>query len=278
MKKYYSWMLAAILLICGLALTTSCGKEEAPFKLDGTWYGKIIDNENFDIGESVHYLLLDFGQDGVLTGKSYEGFEGTAIQLWDRFRRHSIYTVDEPGHVIYAKLLTNDETSPVSYQYSNGTLTLTVSYGATNYTVNLTRPTQTELEMLAIYDNSIPSNDYIGAWFGGSEFNQLYTYVMNEYFENGRSHTIRYSYYKPTNECTRTETDWIYDDLGIVDDEQLIELTKVGDPTNVSTYWWTVENNVLTLGHTKYESMESDFQPLTRENLELMAELDKLCK
>lgn len=67
-------------------------------------------------------------------------------------------------------------------------------------------------------------------------------------------------------------------DLYTVNDEQLIELTEVGDPTNVSTYWWTVENNVLTLGHTKYESMESDFHPLTQEDLELMADLDKLCK
>ena len=58
MKKYYSWMLTAILLICGLALTTSCGKEEAPFKLDGTWYGKVVDNEDYGIGKSVHYLPL----------------------------------------------------------------------------------------------------------------------------------------------------------------------------------------------------------------------------
>ena len=46
----------------------------------------------------------------------------------------------------------------------------------------------------------------------------------------------------------------------------------------MSNLWYSFKRNRIFLCNSKYESMESDFQPLTPENLELMAELDKLCK
>lgn len=279
-------MLVAI-MTCGLTVTTmtSCSNEDDPVKPDpvitetltGEWLTFV--NRNFDEDDDkndIEYVLLSFDEAGVITQKVYIGNTTQPIRYWERMHRHGIYTVNEATHTLtYENLTLEPET--IKYSFDKDLLTLSPIDDEADYRIkSLTfhRPTKSEKDLLSVYDLSLWGDDYAGKWFGVNEHNGLYTYMMLDFTEGSGLKTIRYSVYE--DKCTRTAYTQYYNEADDIEDyEKVLEIHSTTDYSQSDFYWWKVADNTLTLGLTKYEDMFSVYHPLTKADIELMAELDK---
>jgi hypothetical protein len=273
MKKNIFRVLAVILPL-GLMLLTSCNKEYPDNSIFGDWLVK-IDRGKYGADGEVEYILFTFQENGVVVRNNYVGAEDNwSLDHWERMRRHGIYALNESAKTFDYEDF-GDESGTAKYSFSNGLMSLTVYYDDTSITETFHRPSWAELQQLARYDKTIEGDDYVGKWFGVSEFNGLYTYVMNDFSDDGELTTIRYSVYG--NECTRTESTRACYEGDAFNGKRTLEIYDEAD-YSVSRLWWTVKDNVLTIGLIDPESTSSDFHPITKADKAKMAELDKMVK
>ena len=117
----------------------------------------------------------------------------------------------------------------------------------------------------------------MGKWFGFTEHNGLYTYMMLDFTEESGLKTIRYSVYN--DKVARTEYTQFYNeaDDDEYEDEPVLEIHSSTDYKQSEFYWWKVVGNTLTLGKEldDEEFISSTYHALTKADLELMEELDK---
>jgi hypothetical protein len=227
----------------------------------------------------VSYLMVTFDENGVITERVYSGNKTEPISRWERMRRHGIYSIDKATHTVTMK---NISVTPSTAKYSFDKEQLVLEFiddetPGNKMSITLHHPSIAEKELFSVYNYSIEADDYVGKWFGVSEHNGLYTYVMNDFTEGHELHTIRYSVYE--NKCTRTVTTRYYNEADVDEeeyDEPTIEIHDADDYSKSTLYWWRIEGNNLVLGVWEYEQMFSIFHPLTQADIDKMAELDKM--
>ena len=287
-QKQFQWMLAAI-LICGLTVTTttSCSKDddseqqgsEEAETLKGNWLAQIEQHDEDDeedfTGRYNEYVILNFGDDGVITRSVYMGNAGTSLQYWERMLRHGIYTVnDAAGTITTQNLSRQDEI--VKYSISGDKLSLsTTEKNVATKTVTFHRPTKDELERFSLYDSKLEGDDYVGKWFVSSENNGLFTHVLLDLDENSGVTVTRYSVYE--DNVTRT----IYSrSVSTLDQEdgQKILFHDPADYSVTESYWWSVTDNQLKFVKPEYEEIYTVYHPLTKSDIKLMEELNKKSK
>ena len=255
MRKNFLWMLAAI-LICGLTVTmmTSCSKEDDPVNPDpvitetltGEWFAVVnrVDYDEDADENDIEYILLSFDENGVVTQSIYIGNTTNPIKSWERMHRHGIYTVDEIARTLTVENISETPTTS-KYRFDK------------------------ELLILNFYDEK--------KWFGFTEHNGLYTYMMLDFTEDDGLKTIRYSVYN--DKVTRTEYTQVYNeaDDDEYEDEPVLEIHSSNDYKQSEFYWWKVAGNTLTLGKEldDEEFISSTYHALTKADIELMEELDK---
>ena len=164
-RKHFQWILAA-LMICGLAVitTTSCSKDDDSGQqggsgnaesLKGYWFAQVShvydgDDEPIE-GGYMEYVLLNFGDDGVVTRSVYEGNAGVSLEYWERMLRHGIYTVDEAAGTITIQNFSDDEVEIAKYSLSGDKFILN---SAESYeepmTITFHRPSKKELNMCSV--------------------------------------------------------------------------------------------------------------------------------
>ena len=107
-------------MICGLAVTTftSCSKDDDDdsgkgSSLLGNWFVKInyIDDEEGEPieGDYTEYILLNFGDGGVITRTIYSGNAGVPLMYWERDVQSGTYTVNETAKTVTVKGLSYEE-------------------------------------------------------------------------------------------------------------------------------------------------------------------------
>lgn len=290
MKKNILWMLAAI-LISGLTVTTmtSCSNNDDPVNPDpvitqtltGEWFA-VVNRMDYDKDadeNDIEYILLSFDENGVVTQNIYTGNTTEPLRYWERMHRHGIYTVDEKARTITVENISETPTTS-KYSFDKELQILNLYDEETvdrNMSIPLHRPSKAEKDLLAVYDISLWGDDYVGKWFGYTEHNGLYTYMMLDFTEGRGLKTIRYSVYN--DNVTRTEYTQVYNeaDDDEYEDEPVLEIHSPTDYKQSEFYWWEVAGNTLTLGKEleDEEFISSTYHALTKADIELMEELDK---
>jgi hypothetical protein len=290
MKKKFLWVMAAILTCClGMSSLTSCSNQDAPVlppmvteTLTGDWL--YVSESSYDddemVGKSVSYSLLSFDENGVITQRVYNGNTGTSIDYWDRWRRHGMYTVDKAAHTFTVEGL-NQEPQIIGYTLTNGQLIINQLNEKDDelLTATLHRPEAAELMFLNIIDKSVWSDDYVGKWFSYSDWEDIgiRIYVMVEFTEDGIANVRRYSV-DNHNDCMRTVFSQRYEDCDEDDDMKMLRMHDSKDYSQTYLYWWSVEGNTLILGDPEDSELNTSYHPLTRSDIALIEELDKLVK
>lgn len=290
-RKHFQWILAA-LMICGLAVTTttSCSKDDDSGQqggsgntesLKGYWFvqlNHVYDEDDGPIaGGYMEYVLLNFGDDGVVIRSVYEGIAGVSLEYWERMLRHGIYTVNEAAGTITVQNFSDDETEIAKYSLSGDKLTLTSTEKSDEepLTITLHRPSTEELNRCSMYDSELEGDDYVGKWFAVSEHNGLYTYVYLDINESSGITVTRYSVYE--DDVTRTSYFRSVSTLDEEDGERIV----FHDPDDYSvtdSYVWSVTDNQLKFVKTEYEDLYTVYHPLTKSDIKLMDELNKKAK
>ena len=166
-RKHFQWILAA-LMICGLAVTTttSCSKDDDSGQqggsgnaetLKGYWFAQVnhvYDEDDGPIaGGYMEYVLLNFGDGGVVIRSVYEGNAGGSLEYWERMLRHGIYTVDEAAGTITVQNFSDDETEIAKYSLSGDKLTLTSTESYEEpLTITFHRPSTEELNRCSMFN------------------------------------------------------------------------------------------------------------------------------
>ena len=159
-------MLAA-LMICGLAVTTftSCSKDDDDdsgkgSSLLGNWFVKInyIDDEEGEPieGDYTEYILLNFGDGGVITRTIYSGNAGVPLMYWERDVQSGTYTVNETAKTVTVKGLSYEEETS-KYNISGDKLTLTTTYEydyeEDEFSTTFHRPTTEDQDLISLLDS-----------------------------------------------------------------------------------------------------------------------------
>ena len=159
-------MLAAI-MICSLAVitTTSCSKDDdddsgKASSLLGNWFVKInyIDDEEGEPieGDYTEYILLNFGDGGVITRTIYSGNAGVPLMYWGRDVQSGTYTVNETAKTVTVKGLSYEEETS-KYNISGDKLTLTTTYEydyeEDDFSTTFHRPTTEDQDLISLLDS-----------------------------------------------------------------------------------------------------------------------------
>ena len=161
-------MLAA-LMICGLAVitTTSCSKDDDDSgsgkgsSLLGNWFVKInyIDDEEGEPieGDYTEYILLNFGDGGVITRTIYSGNAGVPLMYWGRDVQSGTYTVNETAKTVTVKNLSYEGEETSKYSISGDKLTLTTTYEydfeEDEFSTTFHRPTTEDQDLISLLDS-----------------------------------------------------------------------------------------------------------------------------
>ena len=285
-RRQFQWMLVAI-LICGLTVTTttSCSKDNDSEQqgsgktetLKGDWLAQVnhYDEDDEIVGGYSEYVLLNFGEDGVITQRVYMGNAGTPLEYWERMLRHGIYTVNEAAGTITTQNLSRKDAT-VKYSISGEKLSLsTTEKDVATKTVTFHRSTKDELARFSMYDSELKGDDYVGKWFVTNEHSGLFTHVLLDLDEDSGVTVTRYSVYE--DDVTRT----IYSrSVSTLDEEdgQKIVFHDPADYSVTESYWWSVTDNQLKFVKPEYEEVYTIYHPLTKSDIKLMEELNKKCK
>lgn len=285
-RRQFQWMLVAI-LICGLTVTTttSCSKDNDSEQqgsgktetLKGDWLAQVnhYDEDDEIVGGYSEYVLLNFGEDGVITQRVYMGNAGTPLEYWERMLRHGIYTVNEAAGTITTQNLSRKDAT-VKYSISGEKLSLsTTEKDVATKTVTFHRSTKDELARFSMYDSELKGDDYVGKWFVTNEHSGLFTHVLLDLDEDSGVTVTRYSVYE--DDVTRT----IYSrSVSTLDEEdgQKIVFHDPADYSVTESYWWSVTDNQLKFVKPEYEEVYTVYHPLTKSDIKLMEELNKKCK
>ncbi|MBO7569837.1 MAG: hypothetical protein J6T11_05755 [Bacteroidaceae bacterium] len=285
-KKQFQWVLVAILM-CGLTVTTttSCSKDDDSGQqgsgetevLKGNWLAQLEHDDEYEadiVGRYNEYVLLNFGDDGVITQSVYMGNAGTSLEYWKRMLRHGIYIVNEAAGTITTQNLSREDAT-IKYSISSGNLNLsTTEKDVTPKTVTFHRPTKDELAMFSMYDSRMESDDYVGKWFMTNEHSGLFTHVLLDFNEDSGVTVTRYSVYE--DNVTRT----VYSRSVSTLDEEEGQKILFHDPADYSvteSYWWSVTGNQLKFVKPEYDEIYTIYHPLTKSDIKLMEELNKKC-
>ena len=160
-------MLAAI-MICSLAVitTTSCSKDDDDSgsgkgsSLKGNWFVEISyvdDEEEVPMaGGYMEYILLNFGDGGVITRTIYSGNAGVPLMYWGREVESGTYTVNETAKTVTVKGLSYEEETS-KYSISGDKLTLTTTYEyddeEEDIVVTFHRPTTEDQDLISLLDS-----------------------------------------------------------------------------------------------------------------------------
>ena len=285
-RRQFQWMLVAI-LICGLTVTTttSCSKDNDSEQqgsgktetLKGDWLAQVnhYDEDDEIVGGYSEYVLLNFGEDGVITQRVYMGNAGTPLEYWERMLRHGIYIVNEAAGTITTQNLSREDAT-VKYSISGEKLSLsTTEKDVATKTVTFHRSTKDELARFSMYDSELKGDDYVGKWFVTNEHSGLFTHVLLDLDEDSGVTVTRYSVYE--DDVTRT----IYSrSVSTLDEEdgQKIVFHDPADYSVTESYWWSVTDNQLKFVKPEYEEVYTVYHPLTKSDIKLMEELNKKCK
>ena len=256
-------------------------KTEEEKTLTGEWFA-VVNRKDYDEDadeNDIEYLLLSFDENGVVTQNVYIGNKTEPLKYWERMHRHGIYTVDEKASTLTIENISETPTTS-KYGFDKELLILNL-YDEENVDRNMSkplhRPSKAEKDLLAVYDISLWGDDYVGKWFGFTEHNGLYTYMMLDFTEKSGLKTIRYSVYN--DKVTRTEYTQVYNeaDDDEYEDEPVLEIHSSTDYMQSEFYWWKVVGNTLTLEKEleDEEFISSTYHALTKADLEMMEELDK---
>ena len=267
-------MLVAI-LICGLTVTTttSCSKDNDSEQqgsgktetLKGDWLAQVnhYDEDDEIVGGYSEYVLLNFGEDGVITQRVYMGNAGTPLEYWERMLRHGIYTVNEAAGTITTQNLSRKDAT-VKYSISGEKLSLsTTEKDVATKTVTFHRSTKDELARFSMYDSELKGDDYVGKWFVTNEHSGLFTHVLLDLDEDSGVTVTRYSVYE--DDVTRT----IYSrSVSTLDEEdgQKIVFHDPADYSVTESYWWSVTDNQLKFVKPEYEEVYTVYHPLTKSD------------
>lgn len=160
-------MLAAI-MICSLAVitTTSCSKDDDDSgsgkgsSLKGNWFVEISyvdDEEEVPMaGGYMEYILLNFGDGGVITRTIYSGNAGVATEYWYREVQRGTYTVNETAKTVTVKGLSYEEETS-KYNISGDKLTLSTTYEyddeEDDFSTTFHRPTKDDQDLISVFDS-----------------------------------------------------------------------------------------------------------------------------
>ncbi len=160
-------MLAAI-MICSLAVitTTSCSKDDDDSgsgkgsSLKGNWFVEISyvdDEEEVPMaGGYMEYILLNFGDGGVITRTIYSGNAGVAPEYWYREVQRGTYTVNETAKTVTVKGLSYEEETS-KYNISGDKLTLSTTYEyddeEDDFSTTFHRPTKDDQDLISVFDS-----------------------------------------------------------------------------------------------------------------------------
>ena len=162
-------------------------KTEEEKTLTGEWFA-VVNRKDYDEDadeNDIEYLLLSFDENGVVTQNVYIGNKTEPLKYWERMHRHGIYTVDEKASTLTIENISETPTTS-KYSFDKELLILNL-YDEENVDRNMSiplhRPSKAEKDLLAVYDISLWGDDYVGKWFGFTEHNGLYTYMMLDFTE-----------------------------------------------------------------------------------------------
>lgn len=160
-------MLAAI-MICSLAVitTTSCSKDDDDSgsgkgsSLKGNWFVEISyvdDEEEVPMaGGYMEYILLNFGDGGVITRTIYSGNAGVPLMYWGREVESGTYTVNETAKTVTVKGLSYEEETS-KYNISGDKLTLSTTYEyddeEDDFSTTFHRPTKDDQDLISVFDS-----------------------------------------------------------------------------------------------------------------------------
>lgn len=283
-------MLAAI-FFCGLTVTllTACSDDDntgtpptdkLSEKIRGEWL-TVVNRNMYDEDEdetSVEYVLLTFGEDGVMNQNVYIGDTQEPIKHWERMCRHGLYSIDEALQT-FAFEIGSTDIATVPYRLDNDQLLLTyVVEREEPYEMTLTfhRPSKAEKDLINMYNISLWGDDYVGKWFSVQEEDGKQTYVMLDFTENSKLNTIRYIV--ENGNVTRTsDSQFVSDVYDAEDDEPVFEIHSSTDYNQKDTYYWDVTSNILTLELINDEEEEEYYiyHALTKADIAKIAELDE---
>ena len=154
-------------MICGLAVTTftSCSKDDDDdsgkgSSLLGNWFVKInyIDDEEGEPieGDYTEYILLNFGDGGVITRTIYSGNAGVPLMYWERDVQRGTYTVNETAKTVTVKGLSYEEETS-KYNISGDKLTLSTTYEyddeEDDFSTTFHRPTKDDQDLISVFDS-----------------------------------------------------------------------------------------------------------------------------
>jgi hypothetical protein len=280
-----------VILICGLGMTilTSCSNEDDPVPtpvvtetLMGDWL--YVSESSFDddgfVGGSESYALLNINENGVMIQKTYTGNAGVPLMYWERYRRHGMYSIDEAAHTLTFE---NMGKKPITVSYTLTDSQLILKYvGVEDYSIpamTFRRPEATDLEFLERIDKVVRSDDYVGKWFGYTDWDDIgiRIYMMLDLTDDGIMNVRRYSVDK-YNDCLRTVYSQYYEEYDNEDNMQLLMMHNSKDFNETYLYKWSVIDNTLTLGDLEDEEFNTVYHPLTPDDVALIEELDKLVK
>ena len=291
MKKDY----LGLLLTCVIGMTSisSCSSLDNPVPapvpivtetLTGDWlyvYEYPSDGDQM-VGREVATTLINFAENGVMTQKSYIGNSGASIETWERWRRHGLYTVNEAANTMIFEGIGN-EVETVSYSLTEGQLVFDYynTFDEEMKKAIFLRPEAGDLEFLDMIDKKVASDDYVGKWFGYKVYEDIgiTIYMMLDFTEDGIINVRRYSV-DHYNDCMRSVYSQYYEESDEEDGMKIIMMHDSKDYSKTYSYWWTVEDNILTLGDPEDEEDDftSSYHPLSPDDIVLLEELDKLVK
>jgi hypothetical protein len=103
--------------------------------------------------------------------------------------------------------------------------------------------------------------------------------MMLDFTEDGIINVRRYSV-DHYNDCMRSVYSQYYEESDEEDGMKIIMMHDSKDYSKTYSYWWTVEDNILTLGDPEDEEDDftSSYHPLSPDDIVLLEELDKLVK
>ena len=255
MKKIFLWMLTAI-LTCGLTLIslTSCSDDDdsttiKDTNLSGSWFAQIkVDEKSPDC---ENYALLTFDKNGVVTTRSYEIYPNEPINYSERFRRHEFYNVNEAAGTFTIQYDDAEEEDALFY-YSFNKEGMVLKQAGSDLIIQLHRPTYSELKMLSVFDKVISSDDYVGKWINEKNEAGIMKYTVMTIDEDGIMDCKVYL----TNEdkCQCVPFKFYYSEYDTKEHNgQVIEMHPYDNYKQVSYWWWTVKDNILTTGPADIE-------------------------
>ncbi len=251
--------------------------------LMGEWLA-VVNRSDIDEDEdetAVEYVLLTFGDNGVLNQDVYIGDTKEPITHWERMCRHGIYTLDETVQTFTFEIGSQDITT-VPYSMDNDQLHLTYIVEMEEpYEMTLTfhRPSKAEKDLINMYNVSLLCDDYVGKWFSVQEEDGKQIYHVLEFTDNSTLNTVVYTV--ENGKVTRTtDTQYVSDVDDAEDDEPMFEIHSSSDYNQKGVYYWDVTSNILTLELMDEEAEEGDevfylYHALTKADIAKIAELDK---